>query len=176
MNIRERYELLGVGGSYRGWSQRGGYKNPHFPLVRKALEENHQDLPLEKVLDLGAGHGEVTKCLTDLGYSDITGADPFLNEMYEKETGRKCLPISFKDIATGTLKEEFSCIICSFSLHLCDRSMMHNLLYMLSRVTNTLVVISPTKFPVIGTPEVEKFIPDQNGKRIHFRVYNLPIT
>lgn len=72
-------------------------------------------------------------------------------------------------------QHDFSCIICSFALHLCNRSMLPDLVWRLSERSNTLVVISPTKFPLIGKPVVEKFSLTNRNKRVHFRTYNLPI-
>ncbi len=42
-------------------------------------------------------------------------------------------------------------------------------------MSSKLVVISPSKFPVIGKPEVERFALTPDKKRIHYREYDLSI-
>jgi hypothetical protein len=84
--------------------------------------------------------------------------------------------MSFKDIVNkGLPSYNFSCIICSFALHLCQPSMLPDLLWRLSEKSNFLVIISPSKFPLIGKPKVENHCFTANNKRIHFRKYQLPI-
>ena len=151
------------------------YENPHAREVEALLRKNAAQLPLESVLDLACGTGLITSVLKDLGF-DAIGLDQFLGSDYTARTGRPCYQMSFKEVAYGGLpNHKFSCIICSFALHLCPKSMMPDLLWRLSERSNTLVVISPTKFPLIGKPEVENFYSTSANKRIHFRTYNLPI-
>jgi len=77
-------------------------------------------------------------------------------------TGKKCLPLSFVDIAQGKLGEipsstttkrpadEYDLVICSFALHLVgDASEMFSLLYDLSRRSRWLAVIAPHKKPEV---------------------------
>ena len=170
-SIRSIYESIGVEAFYSSGMK---YENPHAREVEALLRNNSAILPLENVLDLACGTGLVTSFLKTLGHC-ATGLDPFLNVEYTTRTGRPCYRMSFKDIVNDGLPQEFSCIICSFALHLCKHSMLPDLLWRLSERSNTLVVISPTKFPIIGNPEVENFCSTANNKRIQFRSYNLPI-
>jgi trans-aconitate methyltransferase len=130
-------------------------------------------LPLENVLDLACGDGLVTRTLQSLGYQRIEGIDPYLSHLYTAATGCRCLNMSFKDIIQKTSDLKYSCIICSFGLHLCDKSMLPSLLWRLSEMSSKLVVVSPSKFPVIGKPEVERFALTPDKKRVHYREYNL---
>ena len=171
-SIREAYERYGVESFYTSHD----YTNPHENTIRSLLGSSHKSLPLKKVLDLSAGNGLVTETLAKLGYHNVSGTDPFMSSAYEDSTGKECLPLSFKDIVKDGLPDKYSCVICSFALHLCEKSLLKSLLWRLSESTDTLVVISPTKFPVIGTPEVERFGFTPSNKRVHFRVYNLPIS
>lgn len=174
MSIREIYDSIGIEAFYSGSAK---YENPHAREVEALLRNNAAALPLESVLDLGCGTGLVTSVLRSLGYSSVIGLDPFRGAEYTTLTGRPCLRMSFKDIVNEGLpsQHDFSCIICSFALHLCNRSMLPDLIWRLSERSNKLVVISPTKFPLIGNPAVENFYLTPRNKRIQFRAYNLPI-
>lgn len=172
MHIRNMYKQMGVSGFY---TSNIPYVNPHTKEIQTLICENHLDFDLTSVLDLGCGDGLVTKTLINLGYDNITGADPFLFQRYTKETGKKCLDMSFVDVVKYGFQTKFSCIICSFALHLCEQSMLKSLMYRLSECTNTFVVISPTKFPFIGKPNVERFCLTPREKRVMLRVYNLSL-
>jgi hypothetical protein len=186
-SLRDIYAEMSVEGYYESGAPL--YDNPHKDQVRKLLAENYTDLSLYNVLDLACGDGLVTSILKDLlgreaPYTTIIGCDPYMNEEYERHTNRRCLNMSFKDIVVQGLKSglrsEFACrvdgcIICSFGLHLCEKSLLPDLTWRLSEISDTLVVISPTKFPYLGTPKVEKFALTSQGKRVHYRVYDLPI-
>lgn len=182
-SLREIYAEMSVEGYYESGAPL--YDNPHKDQVRELLAENYTDLSLYSVLDLACGDGLVTNILKDLlgreaPYATIIGCDPYMNEEYERHTNRRCLNMSFKDIVVQGLRSEvpygkFCCIICSFGLHLCEKSFLPDLTWRLSEISDTLVVISPTKFPYLGTPKVEKFALTPQGKRVHYRVYDLPI-
>lgn len=172
MSIRGQYEKLGVRGFYESGMS---YKNEHSVYVEKLLRDNHAHLPLSNVLDLGCGGGLVTTTLQSLGYQEIEGIDAYLSMHYNAMTGRPCRRFSFKDIVQGNVHGKYSCIISSFALHLCEKSMLPNLIWHLSEMTSKLVVISPSKFPQIGKPEVERFALTPDKKRVHYREYNLAI-
>ncbi|MCK9567876.1 class I SAM-dependent methyltransferase [Candidatus Pacearchaeota archaeon] len=172
MSIRSIYESIGVEAFYSGVMR---YENPHAREVDALIRAHHLALPLENVLDLACGNGLVTSSLQALGHFDVIGLDPFRSEEYTARTGRPSYRMSFKDIVNDGLPHDFSCIICSFAMHLCQQSMLPDLLWRLSERSNTLVVISPTKFPIIGKPVVEDVCWTANNKRIQFRRYNLPL-
>lgn len=172
MSIRKYYQDLGVQGFYTSGIK---YQNNHSRYVESLLRENHKDLPLSNVLDLACGDGLITKTLQSLGYQRIEGIDLYLSDQYTSITNCRCYKMSFKDIIKNTFNTKYSCIICSFALHLCEKSMLPFLVWRLSEISTKLVVISPSKFPYIGKPVIERFSLTPEKKRIHYRVYDLPI-
>lgn len=184
-SLRELYDEMTVEGYYENGRESTPYVNHHEPEVRKLLLENCPDLNLTRVLDLACGDGLVTNAIKsylgeDAIYSCTYGCDPFMQKEYIKNTGRQCIDKSFKDIVEKGLipnfgYKTFSCVICSFGLHLCEKSMLPDLTYRLSEIAETIVVISPSKYPYLGKPKVEKFCLTPQRKRVHYRVYNLPI-
>jgi predicted nicotinamide N-methyase len=157
------------------YSSNINYQNPHAPEIIELIKRNHLTLSLKRVLDLACGTGLVTTTLQKLGYSEIIGIDPFLYKEYTISTGCKSYNMSFKDIVRDGIQNDFSCIICSFALHLCERSLLPDLIWRLSERSDSLIVISPSKFPIIGKPEVENFSLTSSKKRVHFRKYKLPL-
>lgn len=144
MGIRKLYSEQGVEEYYL--SSGDSYRNPHEEqvsgLIRHAKEQGHIG---HRVLDLCCGSGEVTQCLNG---HDVTGADPFTGNAYYRRTGRRALDCSFLDIAKGALDGcRFDTVICSFALHLCEESLLPQVLYQLGRISDTLIVISPNKRP-----------------------------
>ncbi|TPX66607.1 hypothetical protein SpCBS45565_g04376 [Spizellomyces sp. 'palustris'] len=81
----------------------------------------------------------------------ITATDPYTSPAYTAQTTLPCLPLSFQDIANGTLPEaQYTHIICSYALHLVkDSSELFALLWELSTKSRYLVVIAPGKRPEI---------------------------
>lgn len=170
MSIRSKYEKYGVENYYKSTQD---YVNEHEHYVKQLIIGNHKTLPLSSVLDLSAGTGLVTTTLQSLGYYNIEGTDPFLYKQYTEKTGCVCYPYDFKCVVQNGIGKTYSCIICSFALHLCEKSLLPGLLYRLSECTDTLVVISPSKFPVIKKPAIEKFCLTPAGKRVHYREYSI---
>jgi hypothetical protein len=120
------------------------------------------------VHDLCSGSGEVTMILKDEGNFVISASDPYTFELYQKNTGLLCTRESFLDIAQGKLHGEFDVIICSYSLHLCDKSLLFNVLFDLLSRCKYLIIISPTKRPLIS-----QFVPVKEFclNRVHTRIF-----
>lgn len=144
--IRDQYSELGIEGYYL---EKGDtYQNPHASRVVA-----HIDLLLERgywltnVLDLCCGNGLVTRTLEERGYCRTVGCDPFLYRQYVWRTECPCLKYDFKDIAKGKLSGKYNFIICSYGLHLCERSLLPFVFYQLARISAFLIVISPNKRP-----------------------------
>lgn len=167
-SIRDIYETIGVDEYYATTSS---YINPHQHEIETLIKTNIHHIPNKKILDLACGYGIITSTLQTLGYSNINGIDPYLYAGYIYRTGCKCFNISFKDIVLNGIPESFDCIICSFALHLCPTSMLPTLLWQIFNSSNKLIIISPSKFPLIGKPKVENFTSSTSNKRIHFRMY-----
>ena len=172
-SIRDIYSEIGVETYYLTMP----YSNPHEKEVIKLLTENHQLLNLSNVLDLCCGDGLITTTLSNLGYNNIIGCDPFLFESYKNKTGKLCFQKSFLDIAKYGIPflrtQKYSCIICSFGLHLCEPSLLPILLHWVSCATHQLVVIAPSKHPIIDKPKIDKFCFNNKNKRTHMRIYSL---
>ncbi len=149
-SIRGEYERGGTTEFYRRHGSR--YRNPHEPVVARVLGEAVKTwaLDLERVLDLACGSGEVTLALERLGAGTVVGVDPFTGAAYRRRTGRSAERISFEDIAAGALAaRRFSLIVCSFALHLLEPSRLPTVAYQLSRVSDSLLVLTPHKRPAI---------------------------
>ncbi|NJL43071.1 MAG: class I SAM-dependent methyltransferase, partial [Pseudanabaena sp. SU_2_4] len=122
--------------------------NPHEEAIAKlmALSVNRWQLNSDRVLDLACGSGEVTLALHGLGYHNISGIDPFTYDAYRQRTGNEAETYSFEDIANGVLSDRYySLIICSFALHLVPISWLPLVIYQLSLIAGSLVVITPNK-------------------------------
>jgi SAM-dependent methyltransferase len=142
--IYEACELRdGDKGRYLGKGVETAVKNVNTEIAEALIGTN--------VLDLCCGGGEVTSILgaQDKEYR-IDGVDPYTAEAYKKNTGKICLPLSFKDIVLGGLEDKkYDTVICSFAMHLCELSMLDMLLFRLSGICDTLIILTPHKRPVI---------------------------
>ncbi len=146
--IRQEYEQHSVRGFYESFGSK--YRNPHEGAIAKlvALSVDRWQLNCDRVLDLACGSGEVTLALHSLGYHNISGIDPFTYDAYRQRTGNEAETYSFEDIADGILSgRQYSLIICSFALHLVPISWLPLVIYQLSLIAGSLVVITPNKTP-----------------------------
>ena len=171
VSVREGYEKLGVEGYYKNHSS--DYINPHFDKICYLLTlDEVKECIGDKVLDLCCGGGEVTTVLASHGKEYlIDGVDPYTGEAYKKNTGKDCMPFTFKDIMLGSLDDKrYNTVICSFAMHLCEESMLNTLLYRLSRIAETLIILTPHKRPVINNWwKLDKEI---YYKKVRLRIYS----
>ena len=148
-SIRENYEKDGVEGYYRREGHH--YRNPHEDALRATLQRCLSwDLDLSRVLDLGAGSGEVTLFLQENGVlpQQIDACDPYTGAAFLERVGRPCASWSFRDLVGATLQgRHYSLIVASYSLHLCPESMLPSLMMALGRHSSTLLCLSPHKRP-----------------------------
>ena len=148
--IRTAYQQHGVTAFYQQFGN--NYRNPHEATIVKIIQTIASSCQpnLTNVLDLACGSGEVTLALAALGYTTATGMDPYTFDAYQERTGKIAEKYSFEQIATGALEDRhYTTIICSFALHLVDTSRLPKLLYQLSRMSPSLLVITPHKKPEI---------------------------
>src|SRR5258708_36597526 len=122
-SIRGNYERFGVQAFY----ERAGdsYRNPHEPAIREALKQSLErwQPELNNVLDLACGSGEVTLALREADGAHIIGIDPYTGAAYFERTGQQAEAITFEQISMGILVERrYSLIVCSFPLHLVEKS------------------------------------------------------
>ncbi|CAK9071521.1 unnamed protein product [Durusdinium trenchii] len=153
--LRSRSEVASEGASY---------VNPHEPRLSEALHialdqwQEHLSSPL-RALDLACGSGEATLALeawlekTQTGAMEpvLEAADPYTFEAFERRVGRRCHHWSFQDVADGVLEEEpiYDLVLCSFALHLLERSWLTCTVSSLARRARLLVVATPHKRPLI---------------------------
>jgi len=147
-SIRGEYEKHGA----REFYERHGadYRNPHEPIIGPCIREaiSRWKLDLSQVLDLAAGSGEATVALRELGAGTVYGVDPYTAEAYRLRTGQEAEKLTFADIAAGGLSSrQYSLIVCSFALHLCEASRLAGLLYELGQTGKVLLVLTPHKRP-----------------------------
>jgi len=170
MKIRNEYSKNGVDNFYI--NNADSYKNPHEDIIKEHLNnffkinQFRKDI---KILDLCSGSGEVSRILAENNFFNYKGCDPYMNDIYLKNIGKECLDYSFKDLAIGKLKENFDLIICSFALHLADKSMLDTILYQLSLCTDKLVILTPHK-----KPEIKNFFNLKSEiyrNKVRFRYY-----
>ena len=172
--IRPLYDEHGAEGYYRAFAD--SYENPHFPEIKALIERNFARFDCSSVLDFAAGGGEVTQALQVLQVQNIIGCDPFTFGLYEKNTSRPCLQLSFKDVIKNGLPGHYSLIISSFALHLCPVSDLFSLTWQLLDAAPLLVVLTPHK-----RPELEKLqgielvwedsVETERGKKVRLKAY-----
>ena len=171
-SIRSFYEQYGADAYYE--MQGSAYRNPHEPIIVQLLADTllKESLDMSHVLDLAAGTGEVTLALRGLGADKITGIDPFTADAYAMRTGTEAERFTFADVAAGALAgRRYSLIVCSFALHLCDASRLPTLVYQLARVSNSLLIITPHKRPVIRFEWGWKLVSERLEHRVRSRLY-----
>jgi hypothetical protein len=173
MSIRSEYERRGARKFYE---ERGGsYANPHEPQLLEALDDALQRWPvnLSNVLDLAAGSGEITLALRKHGAGKTSGIDPYTYQAYESRTGQSAERFSFEQIAEGALAgRHYSLIVCSFAMHLCEKSRLPALCLQLSMISPALLIFTPHKRPTIREEWGWKLSGEFVLQRIRARMYN----
>ena len=148
--VRPAYERYGVQGYYARFG--ASYRNPHERAIHSALGAAIAcwQIPLDRVLDLACGSGEATLAIQDLGGAIIDGVDPYTYEAYAERTGHAAERLTFEQIAAGALSgRHYDAIVCSFALHLVERSRLPTLALQISLVANHLLILTPHKRPAI---------------------------
>ena len=178
MSIRNAYEKYGVEAYYKKFGDK--YRNPHEEMIFEIIEEinnnNHNNIDFSNVLDLACGSGEVTLALKKLAYNNVEGIEPYTYKAYFERTGKQAEKYFFEDIEQGILSERvYTTIVCSFALHLVEPSRLPILLYQLSRIAPSLLIITPHKKPIIkpewGWTLLEELIIERVRGRIYESVY-----
>ena len=151
--IRDEYSKLGVQNFYK--QNKNSYINPHLDNIHLCLDWVIEKIDITKFIDLGCGNGEITTFLNTKSITDGIGIDLCLCDVYSKNTDKKCINVSFEEIATNGLNIKTQTIICSYALHLCESSYFNNLMYNLSTNCEYFVLISPSKYPIINNDYFE---------------------
>ena len=171
-SIRSQYEKIGVRRFYERFGSR--YANPHEPAIERVLlaAVAKWSPNLERVLDLACGSGELTLVLRTLGAGSVQGIDPFTGDSYRERTGVEAEPLTFEDIAAGALAgRRYSLIACSFALHVVEASRLPTLAYQLSRVADSLLILTPHKRPVIRPEWGWQLVGEMVVERVRARYY-----
>lgn len=161
-SVRAGYVEHGVDGYY---ARHGAdYRNPHEAAIGEAIALAHarSPLPTGRVLDLACGSGEATLALATLpGERAFVGCDPYTGDAWRARIPYPLLDFDFSAIAAGALSAHgpFDLIVCSFALHLVERSRLPGVLWALSRVGRELLLLSPHKRPAVelGFDRVDEF-------------------
>lgn len=165
--IRNQYAQVGVATYYK--TNANTYINPHEEVITKLINESTEIVDYgDSVLDLCCGNGLATKVL-EQKVQHIVGNDPYMHKQYTEQTNQFCYKYDFKQLAQSCEIGKIDTIICSFALHLCDESLLPNVLYNLSLIADTLVVITPNK-----KPNIDIFWKLQNEivqDRVRLRIY-----
>jgi len=176
--IRAAYEQYGVEGFYQRFGS--SYRNPHERVIRATLQVAFArwDLPLDRVLDLACGSGEVTLVLRELGCAVIDGIDPYTHQAYAERTGHAAERITFEQIAAGALAgRSYGTIVCSFALHLVALSRLPALMTQLSLIGAALLVLTPHKRPQLrpewGWRCADELLIERVRARYYQRTYEL---
>jgi hypothetical protein len=170
--IRTHYERLGVEGFYRDAAC--DYRNPHEPQLAAALRRAcalwRPDL--SRVLDLAAGSGEATIVLRKLGAAHIDGTDPFTFAAYQRRTDQPAERLTFERIAAGALAgRDYSLIVCSFAMHLCEPSRLPALATQLALIADALLVLTPHKRPTLQAAWGWRYRGELLQERVRVRHY-----
>jgi SAM-dependent methyltransferase len=176
--IRAAYEQYGVEGFYQRFGD--SYRNPHERVIRATVRAAvaRWNLPLDRVLDLACGSGEVTLALRELGCGAIDGIDPYTYQAYAARTGQAAERLSFEQIAAGALAgRSYDTIACSFALHLVALSRLPALMSQLSLIGTALLVLTPHKRPQLrpewGWECADELLIERVRARYYQRTYDL---
>src|SRR5258708_17646166 len=174
-SIRGQYERFGVQAFY----ERAGssYRNPHEPSIREALRQSvdRWQPDFRNVLALACGSGEVTLALLEADSAHgahSTGIDPYTGAAYFERTGQQAEAIMFEQISTGILADRrYSLIVCSFALHLVEKSRLPLVAYQLSLIAPALLILTPHKRPVLRPEWGWQMAGELSANRIRARFY-----
>ena len=174
-SIREAYVEHGVEAFYRAHGAE--YSNPHESRIRACIEQAAQRWafdPRWPTLDLACGSGEATLALRALGFTQITGCDPYTGEAYTRRTGQIATQCRFEQIAERGLPGDipYSLVVCSFALHLVTVSRLPALAFRLAEGAARLLAISPHKRPQIKPEWGWQVIGEFVHERVRTRFYH----
>jgi len=146
--IRNSYADMGVDAFYRNNGET--YQNPHYDYIKQLLQQNEPRIDYKSVLDFCCGSGEVSEVLHQMGYKNSTGSDPYTQKAYSLRMKKPCLGYSFEDVIQGRLgTKQYSSVICSFAMHLCEAKQLYPLTQRLFQCTKQIVIITPHKRPAL---------------------------
>lgn len=93
-----------------------------------------------------------------------------ITKQYVEQTRKKCFDYDFTQLSQNANLPKVDTIVCSFALHLCEKSLLPNVLYNFSLIADKLIIITPNK-----KPEINLFWTLENETiqdKVRFRVYS----
>jgi hypothetical protein len=170
LGFRDKYKN-GISEYYSTHSEL--YSNPHSESIKECVKIILDKINLNKdpILDLSAGSGEVTTTLKNYKINNIIGSDPYTHQLYHKNTGQKVYTWSFDDIINCCITDTYSAIICSYAMHLCDKSKLKLLCMELATKSPYLCIITPHKQPIINKDYNWNLVYHDKYKKTHVRIY-----
>lgn len=168
ISIRNKYAEMGVNQYYK--TNADTYQNPHETIIQSLIEASLYTVDYgDNVLDMCCGNGLITKILNH-HVKNIYGNDPFMQKQYIEQTEKNCFNYDFTQLSQNANLPKVDTIVCSFALHLCEKSLLPNVLYNFSLIADKLIIITPNK-----KPEINLFWTLENETiqdKVRFRVYS----
>jgi 2-polyprenyl-3-methyl-5-hydroxy-6-metoxy-1,4-benzoquinol methylase len=140
LKVYDMYQKHGVDDYYKKYSN--NYYNPHQDKIKDLFIKHLQPLISrnDTILDIACGDGLISRMIKEhCDYNNIDGSDPFFDNMYVT------MKLSFEDIAMGKLNKKYNIAICCYAFHLIKDSWKYDFLTQLALVTDTFIIITPSK-------------------------------
>ncbi len=155
LKIYDEYKKHGVDGYYKDHNQE--YSNPHSQKIEELYLKYLKELigSNKKLLDIACGDGLIGRLVEKYNNTCIIqGTDPYFINKYTTYT------YSFQDISMGKLQNQYDIAICSYAFHLINLKWTFNFLLELANITDTFIIITPSKKISINHPSwvIEKNI------------------
>jgi hypothetical protein len=147
LKIYDEYQKYGVDGYYKVHNKE--YFNPHQQKIEDLYLVYLKELitPNITILDIACGDGLIGKLVDKYNNNCIVeGTDPYFNNKYTNYN------YSFEDISMGKLQKRYHMAICSYAFHLINPKWTFNFLSELANITNTFIIITPSKKISINHP------------------------
>jgi SAM-dependent methyltransferase len=142
LKVYDMYQKHGVDDYYKKYSN--DYYNPHQDKIKDLFIKHLQPLISrnDTILDIACGDGLISRMINEncnCNLKNIDGTDPFFDNIYVT------MKLSFEDIAMGKLTKKYNIVICCYAFHLIKDSWKYDFLTQLALVTDTFIIITPSK-------------------------------
>ncbi len=152
LKIYNEYQKYGVDGYYKVHNKQ--YFNPHNKKIEGLYIKHLKELidSTTSVIDIACGDGLIAQLVNKYNNNIlIDGTDPYFNNKYTTYN------YSFEDIAMGKLQKKYDMAICCYAFHLINPKWTFNFLNELANITNTFILITPSKKITINHPSWRTF-------------------
>ena len=147
LKIYDEYKKHGVDGYYRVHNM--VYSNPHHQKIEDLYINYLKELinSNTNIIDIACGDGLIARLVEKHNHNNITdGTDPYFHNKYATYN------YSFEDLAMGKLQKIYDMAICCYAFHLINPKWTFNFLNELANITNTFIIITPSKKIAINHP------------------------